>query len=84
MKKEELKIITEKIKENPAIDLTQIKLMQDELENVKNNLNNGTEIDALTKTIEVYKKIIKTVPMLESTLAPNLELMNKTLQNLKK
>jgi ribosome maturation protein Sdo1 len=83
MKEEQSKNIIEKIKENPAIDFAQIKVLQAELESVKNNLDNTNEIDALTKTIDVYKKIIKVAPMLESTLKSNLELMNKTLQNLK-
>ena len=79
----ESKTIIEDLKKNPAIDFQKITSIISELETFKNNVNNVNEIDGLTNVIEIYKKMIKAAPMLKSSLMPNLELLNKTLQNLK-
>jgi hypothetical protein len=83
MKPIESKDIIKNFKENPTFDFEKITLLISKMEDVKNNINNKSEIDILKSVIENYHEMIKAAPMLKSSLMPNLELLNKTLQNLK-
>lgn len=83
MKQEESKKIIDNFKENPTLDFEKITLLISKMEDIKNNLNNKSEVDALTDVIKTYEEMIKAAPMLKSSLMPNLELLKKTLQNLK-
>lgn len=84
MKAEESKIIIEKIKENPAVDFAEIKLIQAELESIKSNANSANEMDSLIKLIKVYQKLVKAAPGLKSMLGPNVQAMNILLEQLNK
>jgi uncharacterized protein YneF (UPF0154 family) len=83
MKQEESKKIIDNFKENPTINFEKITLLISKMEDIKNKLSNKNEVDSLTDVIKTYEEMIKVAPMLKSTLTPNLELLNKTLHNLK-